>query len=99
MHYNGSREVIQNGREGKVLHAVYIRLGDGSPEGLQDSPSDFNVPGTVHMHYTGVREVMQNGREAKALHAVYVKLEDDSPEGLQIEVNSWMEHIEGSCIT
>ena len=26
MHYNGFREAMQNGREGKALHAVYIRL-------------------------------------------------------------------------
>ena len=50
MHYNGFREVIQNSREGKVLHAVHIRLEDGSPEGLQVFPSDFNVPGIVDKH-------------------------------------------------
>lgn len=35
MHYNGIGEVMQNGREGKALHIVHIRLEDGSPEGLQ----------------------------------------------------------------
>ena len=48
MHYNASREVKQNGREGWPLHAGHIRLEDSSPEGLQDFPSDFNVPGIVH---------------------------------------------------
>ena len=74
---------MQNGREGKALHAVYIRHEDGSPEGLQDFPSEFTAPGIVDMQNNGFREAMQNGREGKVLHAVYIRLKDGSPEGLQ----------------
>jgi hypothetical protein len=35
MHYNNVGTLLQNGREGKALHIVHIRLEDGSPEGLQ----------------------------------------------------------------
>ena len=42
---------MQNGREGKALHAVYIKLEDGIPEGLQDSPLDVNVAGIDYMYY------------------------------------------------
>ena len=83
MHYNGFREVRQNGRDVKILHAVHIRLDDGSPEGLQDLPSDFNVPGIPDVNCNGFREVIQNGSQARPLHTVHIKLEDGSPEGLQ----------------
>ena len=62
---------------------MHIKLEDGSPEGLQDFPADFNVPGIVNMHYNGSREVILSGREGKVLHAVYIRLEGGSPEGLQ----------------
>ena len=74
---------MQNSREGSALRAVCIKVEDGCPECLQDSPLDFTVPGIVDTHYNGFREVIQNGREGKSLHAVYIRLEDGSPEGLQ----------------
>ena len=83
LHYNGLREVMQHGRQGKVLHAVHIRLEDGSSEGLYDFPSDLNVPGIFNMHHNSFREVIQDGRKGKALHAVYIRPEDGNPEGLQ----------------
>ena len=82
MHYNGFREVMQNGREGKALHAVCIRLANGSPGGLQNFPSDVAVPGIIDMHCNGLREVTHNNSEGKALHAVYIRLEGGSPEGV-----------------
>ena len=38
MHHIGFREIMQYGREGKTLHAVHIRLVDGSPEGHAERP-------------------------------------------------------------
>merc|ERR1712099_171173 len=35
MHYNNVGTLLQNGREGKALHIVHIRLEDGSSEGLR----------------------------------------------------------------
>merc|ERR1712032_1699971 len=35
MHYNNVGTLLQNGRGGKALHIVHIRLEDGSPEGLR----------------------------------------------------------------
>ena len=51
MHHIGFREIMQYGREGKTLHAVHIRLVDGSPEGrnsLQTSLCFY-----VDMHHIG----------------------------------------------
>eukprot|EP00419_Tripos_fusus_P058887 CAMPEP_0172927744 /NCGR_PEP_ID=MMETSP1075-20121228/217619_1 /TAXON_ID=2916 /ORGANISM="Ceratium fusus, Strain PA161109" /LENGTH=873 /DNA_ID=CAMNT_0013789013 /DNA_START=52 /DNA_END=2674 /DNA_ORIENTATION=- len=97
MHYNNVGTLLQNGREGKALHIVHIRLEDGSPEGLRIQVNRWMepAPGVIDMHYNNVGTLLQNGRGGKALHIVHIRLEDGSPEGLRIQVNRWMEPAEG----
>jgi len=78
----------------KLIVAVRSTTWD-SQQVLTGFPSEFNVPGIVNMRYNNVGTLLQKGRQGKALHIVHIRLEDGSREGIQIQVNRWMELVEG----
>jgi len=78
----------------KLIVAVRSTIWDGQ-QVLTGFPSDFSVPRLVDMHYNNVGTLLQNGRQGKALHIVHIRLEDRTSEGIQIQVNRWMEPMEG----
>jgi len=63
MHYNNVGTLLQNGREGKALHIVHIRLEDGSPEGLRIQVNRWMEP--AEGDYMNVKIVMhgQKGQD------------------------------------
>jgi len=78
----------------KLIVTVRSTTWDGK-QVLTGFPSVFSVPGLVNMRYNNVGTLLQKGRQGKALHIVHIRLEDGSSEGIQIQVNRWMELMEG----